>query len=147
MPLSGRLRRPTGVLCLSASWGSCLAKAPVISVIDDDRSFRRATARLINSLGHAVASFASAEEFLGSGRLDETACLISDVHMPGMDGIELQNRLRAEGCRVPIIFITGYSEAKARQRALASGAVAFLDKPFRDDELISYLDQALAPKV
>jgi FixJ family two-component response regulator len=126
--------------------GSGLTKAPVISVIDDDTSFRRATARLINSLGHSVASFASAEEFLDSGRLDDTACLISDVHMPGMDGIELQNRLRAAGCRVPIIFITGYSESNARQRALASGAVAFLDKPFRDDELISCLDEALAPE-
>jgi FixJ family two-component response regulator len=118
----------------------------VISVIDDDLSFRRATARLIHSLGHAVASFGSAEEFLDSGRLAETACLISDVHMPGMDGIELQSRLRAEGRRVPIIFITGYPETNTRQRALASGAVAFLDKPFRDDDLISCLDQALAPK-
>lgn len=119
---------------------------PVISIVDDDTSFRRATARLINSLGHAVASFASAEEFLESGRLDETACLVADVQMPGMSGVELQSRLRAEGCRVPIIFITAYPESNVRQRALASGAVAFLDKPFSDDELISSLGHALAPK-
>jgi FixJ family two-component response regulator len=120
--------------------------APVISVVDDDTSFRRATARLIQSLGHAVASYGSAEEFLGSGRIDDTTCLVSDVKMPGMDGIELQSRLRLQGCRLPIIFITAQPETSARRRALASGAVAFLNKPFRDDELVSCLDRALAPK-
>jgi FixJ family two-component response regulator len=120
--------------------------APVISVVDDDTSFRRATARLIQSLGHAVTSYGSAEEFLGSGRIDDTACLVSDVKMPGMDGIELQSRLRRQGCRLPVIFITADPETSARSRALASGAVAFLNKPFRDDELVSCLDQALAPK-
>jgi FixJ family two-component response regulator len=120
--------------------------APVISVVDDDTSFRRATTRLIHSLGHAVASFGSAEEFLCSGRLDDTACLVSDVKMPGMDGIELQSRLRQQGCRLPVIFITAHPDIHARSRAMASGAVGFLNKPFRDDELISCLDRALAPK-
>jgi FixJ family two-component response regulator len=118
--------------------------APVISVVDDDTSFRRATARLIHSLGHAVASFGSAEEFLDSGRLDDIACLVSDVKMPGMDGIELQSRLRQQGRRLPIIFITAHPETNARSRALAAGAVGFLNKPFRDDELVSCLDRALA---
>jgi FixJ family two-component response regulator len=118
----------------------------VISVVDDDTSFRRATARLIHSLGHAVVSFGSAEEFLRSGRLEDTACLVSDVKMPGMDGIELQSRLRQQGSRLPVIFITAHPDTNARNRALASGAVGFLSKPFRDDELISCLDQALAGK-
>jgi FixJ family two-component response regulator len=120
--------------------------APVISVVDDDTSFRRATARLIHSLGHTVASFGSAEEFLRSGRLDDTACLVSDVKMPGMDGIELQSRLRQQGCRLPVIFITAHPDTHARSRAMASGAVGFLNKPFRDDELISCLDRALAAR-
>jgi FixJ family two-component response regulator len=120
--------------------------APVISVVDDDPSFRRATARLIHSLGHAVASFGSAEEFLQSGRVDESACLVSDVKMPGMTGIELQSRLRQQGCSLPVIFITAHADAKAKSRALASGAVGFLNKPFHDDELISCLDRALSAK-
>ena len=123
-----------------------MANASVISIIDDDTSFRRAATRLINSLGHAVASFASAEEFLQSGRLDDTACLVSDVHMPGMSGVELQNRLRAEGRRVPVIFITAHPESRGLKAALASGAVGLLNKPFSDDELISCIGQALAPK-
>jgi FixJ family two-component response regulator len=126
--------------------GSDLPNASVISVIDDDMSARRATARLLHSLGHEVASFASAEEFLESGRLDETACVVSDVRMPGMSGVELQSRLRAEGRRLPIIFISAYPESSARSRALAAGAVAVLDKPFSDDELICCIDQALAPR-
>jgi len=119
---------------------------PVISVVDDDMSFRRATARLIHSLGHAVESFGSAEEFLCSGRLEDTACLVSDVKMPGMDGIELQRRLRRQGCRLPVIFITAHPGTNVRNQALASGAVGFLNKPFRDEELISCLDRALVAK-
>jgi FixJ family two-component response regulator len=120
--------------------------AAVISVVDDDSSFRRATARLIRSLGHPVASFGSAEEFLCSGRLDDTCCLVSDVKMPGMDGIALQSQLRQQGCRLPVIFITAHPDTGARSRAMASGAIGFLNKPFRDEELISCLDRALAAK-
>src|SRR5262249_59805029 len=119
------------------SKGVDVSNAPVISIIDDDTSFRRAAARLIHSLGHPVASFASAEEFLESGRLDETACLVSDLQMPGMSGIELQSRLRAQGRRLPVIFITAYPESSALKEALAFGAVGLLRKPFSDDELIS----------
>jgi FixJ family two-component response regulator len=118
--------------------------APVISIVDDDASFRRATARLVRSLGHAVAAFSSAEEFLKSDRIHDTACLISDVQMPGMSGIELQNRLLAEGFQLPVIFITAYPESKAREQALASGALGFLNKPFNEDKLIACLDQALS---
>ena len=121
-----------------------MANARVISVIDDDTSFRRATARLIHSLGHPVVSFASAEEFLQSGRIDEMACVVSDVQMPGMSGVELQSLLRAEGRPLPMIFVTAYPESNARRTALASGAIGFLNKPFSDDELISCIGQALA---
>ena len=100
----------------------------------------------MRSLGHEVAAFGSAEEFLKSGRLDDTACLISDVHMPGMSGIELQNHLLARGYRLPIIFITAYPESNVRKQALASGALGFLNKPFSEEKLISYLAQALSDR-
>lgn len=116
----------------------------LISIVDDDASFRRATARFVNSLGFSVATFGSAGEFLASDRLSDTACLISDVQMPGMSGIELQSQLRAQGRRLPIIFVTAYPESAARGRALAAGALGFLSKPFSADELISYLEQALS---
>ncbi len=116
----------------------------MISIVDDDKSFRRATAGFVSSLGYAVAAFGSAEEFLKSNRLDDTACLISDVEMPGMSGIELQNRLIAQGHRLPVIFITAYSKSKARAQAFASGALGFFDKPFSEDQLISCIDQALS---
>jgi FixJ family two-component response regulator len=120
------------------------AEAVVISIVDDDASFRRATARLVRSLGHSVAAFGSAEEFLNSDRLRDTACLISDVQMPGMSGIELQNHLLARGVQLPVIFITAYPESRAREQALASGALGFLNKPFNEDNLIACLDQALS---
>jgi FixJ family two-component response regulator len=110
--------------------------------VDDDASFRRAIAQLIESLGYAVATFGSGEEFLRSEHVDDTACLISDVQMPGMSGIELQNRLIARGHRVPIIFVTAYSASEARAQALASGALGFFDKPFSEEKLISCLDHA-----
>ena len=117
---------------------------PIISIVDDDPSFRRATAQLMESLGYAVATFGSAEEFLRSEHVGDTACLISDVQMPGMSGIELQNRLIARGHRLPIIFVTAYSAVEAHSQALASGALGFFDKPFNEDKLISCLDQALS---
>jgi FixJ family two-component response regulator len=121
-----------------------LDEALVISVVDDDESVREAIKGFIRSLGYVAATFASAEEFLKSERVHETACLITDVQMPGMSGIELQSRLIAKGHRLPIIFITAFPEAKARAQALAAGALGFLSKPFSDEKLISYLDEALA---
>ena len=118
-------------------------KIPVISIVDDNEPFRRATAGLIRSLGYVAAIFDSAEEFLRSGRLDETACLISDVQMPGMSWIDLQTHLAAQGRRLPIIFVTAYPEAKMREQALACGALGFFNKPFNADDLISCLDRAL----
>jgi FixJ family two-component response regulator len=117
---------------------------PVISIIDDDESFRRATAGFVASLGYTVAAFSSAEEFLNSTSLADTICLISDVQMPGMSGIELQNQLIEQGHRVPVIFVTAFSASEARRQALALGALGFFDKPFNEDKLISCLDRALS---
>ena len=116
----------------------------MISIVDDNELFRRATTRLVRSLGHEAIAFASAEEFLKSGRVDDTACLISDVQMPGMTGVELQTHLHASGYRLPVIFVTAYPESRVRAQALASGALGFLDKPFDEEKLISCLARALS---
>jgi len=115
----------------------------MISIVDDDRAVRAATTGLVRSLGYDVSTFASAEEFLASDRLHDTSCLITDVHMPGLSGIDLQDRLIAEGHRLPIVFITAFPEDKLRAQALAAGAVGFLSKPFSDDHLVGCLDRAL----
>ena len=115
----------------------------VISVVDDDKSFRGAMARLIRSLGHSVAAFDSAEDFLLSDRINETECLICDVRMPRISGIELQRDLIAKGHRFPIIFVTAHPTKGAREAALAAGAIGFLNKPCNEDTLIALLDQAL----
>ncbi len=120
-----------------------MRKIPVISIIDDDASVREATTGLLRSLGYRAATFASAEEFLQSERLYDTSCLISDIKMPGMSGIELQSHLLAGGHRMPIIFITAFPEERVRRRALASGALGFLSKPFLEDRLIGCLNRAL----
>jgi FixJ family two-component response regulator len=121
-----------------------LDNLPVISIIDDDEIFLRAAARLVRSLGFSVAAFRSAEAFLSSDRVDETACLISDIQMPGMNGLELQSYLLARGYRLPIIFITAFPNAKVRYQAMEMGALGFLDKTFHENQLITALDQALA---
>ena len=114
-----------------------------VCIIDDDESVRVATTCLLRSLGHVVRTFASAEEFLNSPYLDEAACLIVDVNMPRMSGLELQTRLREKGVAPPIIFITAYPEERARTRALKAGAICYLDKPFDSATLIECLDVAL----
>jgi FixJ family two-component response regulator len=116
----------------------------MISIVDDDASVREATKALVRSLGHGAATFASAEEFLSSARGHETSCLITDVQMPGMTGIELQGRLNAAGRNCPVIFITASSDANIRAKALAAGALGVLGKPFSAETLIACLDGALA---
>ena len=115
----------------------------VISIVDDDKSFRAAIARLIRSLGHSVAAFDSAEDFLQSDRLNETSCLICDVRMPRMTGLELQSDLIGKGRGLPIIFVTANPTESARKCALAAGAIGFLNKPCNEDTLIALLDEAL----
>jgi len=115
----------------------------MISIIDDDPFVRVSTAALISSLGHEALIFGSGEQFLASGCLKDTACIITDLHMPGLSGLDLQKRLLAEGHRTPIIFITAYPKEDARTRALNAGAVAFLSKPFQEDDLTRSLERAL----
>jgi Response regulator len=115
----------------------------LISVIDDDESVRRTTTRLIESFGFRAAAFESPEDFLGSGYLNDTSCLIVDVQMPGMNGLQLQSQLAAAGCNIPIIFITAFDDKESRRRAMQAGAVAFLGKPFNDEQLLESIRLAL----
>ena len=115
----------------------------MISVIDDDASVRRSTTLLIESLGFQAAAFESAESFLESDQLHETSCLIVDVQMPGMNGLQLQSHLAAAGYKIPIIFITAHDNKESRQQALQAGAVAFLGKPFSDELLLQIIRAAL----
>jgi FixJ family two-component response regulator len=120
-----------------------LQHVPVISIVDDDESVRIAMNSLVRSLGYIAHTFASAEDFLRSPRLNETSCLITDVQMPGMNGIELQTQLRAKGLRMPIVFITAYPDERTRARSLDAGAVCYLTKPFDEETLIGCLERAL----
>jgi len=115
----------------------------LISVVDDDASVLRTTTLLIESLGFRAAGFESPELFLKSGQLHETSCLIVDVRMPGMSGLQLQSHLAGLGGKIPIIFITAYDDTVSRQRALQAGAVAFLGKPFTDEMLLETIHSAL----
>ena len=124
--------------------GRDLSKAiPIISIVDDDEALREAMECFVQSLGYNVSTFGSAEEFLNSGQVDDTSCLITDVQMPGLSGVELQDRLIARGHRIPIIFITAYSDENVRTRAMKAGALAFLTKPVNADNLLGYLEKAL----
>jgi FixJ family two-component response regulator len=118
-------------------------EVPIISIVDDDASVRTATARLLRSLGFSAHAFASAQEFLSSPRLRETSCLIADVEMPGMTGVELQEYLIAHGHRTPMIFITAFPEDRVRERAMRAGAVDFLSKPFDEPRLLECVERAL----
>lgn len=116
---------------------------PLISVVDDDGSIRRTTTFLIESFGFRAAAFESAEEFLKSDVLPHTSCLIIDVQMPVMTGLQLQSKLAAAGCHMPIIFITAFDDSAARDRAMKAGAIAFLEKPFSDELLLQSVRSAL----
>ena len=115
----------------------------IVMIVDDDDSIRKAVRRLMKAYGFAVETFGSAEEYLDSDRLDKTSCLILDVHMPGMNGLELQKRLVASGCVIPIIFITAFTDENARAQAMRAGAVDYLAKPFSDEELLKCIHVAL----
>jgi FixJ family two-component response regulator len=124
-----------------------MAIHPLISVVDDDDSVRESLQSLLRSLGFAVGVFASAEEFLNSDHLCDTDCLILDVVMPGMNGIELRRHLVATHCEVPVIFITAHgSDEEVRSRALMDGAADYLIKPFSEDVLLNAVRKALSSK-
>jgi len=116
----------------------------LISVVDDDASVRSATVDLLSSLGFACAAYASAEEYLGSGRVADTSCLILDVNMPGLNGLGLQARLGQLGHSTPIVFITAYPEDRTRNQAIRAGAICYLPKPYNDAELMECIRSALA---
>ena len=118
-------------------------KTKIVAIVDDDDSMRLAVQDLLEAVGLLAQGFASAEEFLRSGVQHATACLIADIRMPGMSGLELQAHLKAERCRIPIIFITAHGDAKMRLQALREGAVEFLAKPFDDEALLDSVRAAL----
>jgi FixJ family two-component response regulator len=119
-----------------------VSKATVITIVDDDESVREALRSLIRSVGFRAETFASAEDFLNSSHLKETACLILDVQMPGMGGLELQRQLASGDHPIPIIFISAHRNEEAQARALQAGAIDFLRKPFSEQALLDALDAA-----
>jgi FixJ family two-component response regulator len=120
-----------------------LSTDSTISVIDDDASVRAATNNLLRSHGYIVHTFASAEEFLQSTDLKDTSCVIADVQMPVMSGLDLLTHMRSQGYRTPFIFITAFPDESVRARAMKAGAIGFLAKPFAGPTLIKYLVAAL----
>src|ERR1700722_8144398 len=121
-----------------------VSTSQIVSTVDDDASVRAAMQSLLRSLGLVAFVFESAENFLRSPRVDDSLCLITDVQMPGMSGLDLQDRLIAQGSRIPIIFITAFPEHTIRTRAQAGGALGFLEKPFAGKTMIELVRQALA---
>jgi FixJ family two-component response regulator len=120
------------------------AREKMVAIVDDDDAVRSALEGLMKAVGLPAQTFASAEEFLKSGQQHQTACLIADIRMPGMSGLDLQARLNSERCKIPTIFITAHGDTNMRMQALRAGAVEFLSKPFSDDLLLEHVKAALA---
>ena len=131
--------------CVRKVWGgrNILPKEITISIVDDDGSVRKATKTLVRALGYTAHTFASAEEFLNSDQIDDTHCLIADVHMPGLSGVELQCRLIRENRCIPVIFVTGCPDESIRSCVLEAGAVGYLGKPYSCAILIDCIETAL----
>jgi FixJ family two-component response regulator len=128
----------------SAPRGDTMPQTPqTICIIEDDESVRRALRRLVKSVGYNVEDFATAEEFLQSCGQTQPNCLILDVHLPGLSGLDLQRLLRAEGRPISFVVITAYGDEKMREQALQDGATAFLPKPFEELSLLEAVDRAL----
>jgi FixJ family two-component response regulator len=123
--------------------GGGLVSQHLISIVDDDEPFREAMTSLMKSLGFEVEAFSSAEAFLESPRLGNTSCVIADVHMPTMTGIDLHQQLVASGRTIPVILITAYPDDNVRARALAAGVICYLSKTFDDDALLGFVRSAL----
>jgi len=118
-------------------------KSKLVAIVDDDELMRSAVGGLLKAVGLPAQEFASAEEFLNSGQQHQAGCLIADIRMPGISGLELQAKLNADRCRIPIIFITAHGDEKMRLQALRAGAVEFLAKPFDDEALLVSIRSAL----
>ena len=123
-----------------------MPRVPMISVVDDDEAVRVSIGALVRSLGRVAQTFASAEDFLNSAEAQATDCLIADVQMPGMTGIELQQALATAGRKVPIIFITAFPDNRIREQVLAAGAVCLLSKPCDGDTLVNSIESVLASR-
>jgi FixJ family two-component response regulator len=122
-----------------------MAVSPLIAIVDDDESVRDALTSLLHSVGWQAEAFASAEAFLQSGQVYTTACLLLDVRLPGLSGLELQRQLHSSQARLPIIFLTAHGTETMRAQTLQAGAVAFFTKPFSDTALLEAIHTALAP--
>ena len=120
-----------------------MSHIPIIAIVDDDEAVRASTANLLRSLGFGADAFASGEELLSSHRIDDASCVITDMQMPGMTGLELQRLLMAGHHTMPVIFITAYPAERTRRDALAAGAVGFFSKPFDGAALIECIENAL----
>jgi FixJ family two-component response regulator len=118
-------------------------KTKLVAIVDDDDLMRSALQGLLKAVGLPARTYGSAEEFLNSGQQHQTACLIADIRMPGISGLELQAKLNAEHCRIPTIFITAHGDEKMRMQALRAGAVEFMAKPFDDEVLLESVRAAL----
>lgn len=116
---------------------------PLVAIVDDDELFRRSVERLVRSAGFNVATFASAEDFLDSADLDRATCAILDMRLPGMNGLDLQQRLMARPTPMPIVFVSAHEEAAMRAMALRAGAIAFLKKPFDNSTLLDALNRSI----
>jgi len=117
---------------------------PLISIVDDDESVRTAMRDMVESFGYAVVAFASGPEFLASDRLRDIACLITDVRMPGMNGLVLQKQMTTSGYLIPTIFMTAFPDKRSRDRAIKAGAIAYLTKPCSRSDLLAHIHSALA---
>src|SRR5215472_3466422 len=120
-----------------------MSDAPLISIVDDDALARDGIRELIEALGYKAVTFISAEHFLKSGLIAETTCLITDLQMPGLNGLELQEALRSQGCCIPIILVTAFPNERDKNRAVKAGALGFLTKPFDESSLIKCLNAAI----
>jgi FixJ family two-component response regulator len=121
-----------------------LSQIPIVSVVDDDESVRLSINSLIRSLGYVGRTFAAAEDFLNATEAQSSDCLIADIQMPGMSGIELQQALLLKGYKLPIIFITAFPEERIRERVFSAGALCLLGKPYDSGELVECIETALA---
>jgi FixJ family two-component response regulator len=123
-----------------------MPKKPVISIVDDDEAVREGTKDLLTAVGYSVKAFVGADAFLKSRSAGGTSCLIADMRMPGMSGLELHSRLRDAGRRVPTILITAFPDDRTRARAMRAGVTCYLSKPFNEDDLLGCIRKALEPK-
>ena len=134
------------VHCVVMESGKDAREGPLLSVVDDDEMLRESLPDLLREVGFTARAFSSGREFLSSGYVDDTRCLILDVAMPGMSGLDIQEELKRRGQAIPIIFITGQKNEDIRLQALKRGAVRFLYKPFSDNALLDAVNTALSGK-